>query len=147
MSNYQTLPQELINQLKTEYVSIGQQIKNVFHLHSNEDSYNVEYKYEGYHTHDLKCDPNGENTYFTLTDKLTGKKTNVTELSELVQGGIYSHEALVMIWTELIKLTAIEHALNSALKELGQQTDVYYERELFVQKHSISRMFYQTNSL
>jgi predicted amino acid-binding ACT domain protein len=147
MSNHHTLPQELINQLKIEYVSIGQQIKNVFNLHANEDNYNVEYKYEGYHTHDLKCGSNGENTYFTLTDKLTGKKTNVTELSELVQGGIYSHEALVMIWTELIKLTAIEHALNSALKELNQQTDVYYERELFVQKHSISRMFYQTNSL
>lgn len=140
------LPQELVNQLKTEYVSIGKQIKTIFNLHANEDNYNVEYEYIGYNTHDLKCDTRGENTHFILTDKQTGKKTIVTNLCELIQGAIYSHESLTMVWAELIKLMAIENSLNAMLKELGQQTEVYYGRELFVQHSSFGLIFQQTNA-
>lgn len=138
-------PQELVNQLKAEYVSIGKQIKTAFNLHANEDNYSVEYEYVGYNTHDLKCDSRGENTHFILTDKQTGKKTIVTNLHELVQGAIYSHESLTMVWVELIKLTAIENSLNAMLKELGQQTEVYYARELFVQNSAIGLLFQQVN--
>lgn len=143
MQNY---PQELIDELKTEYVAIGNHIKHAFNLHANEENYFVEYVYCGYHTHDIKFDNGGEGTYFVLTDKKTGSRTNVGTLKELVEGGIYSTQNLISIWTELIKLAAIESSLNSLLKTIGSQTEVSYMRELFIQNFMFEMFFKPQNS-
>lgn len=132
------LPPQIINELKTEYVSIGNEIKNIFNSNTENVDYYVEYMYSGYNTQDMKCSPKGENTQFVLTNKLSGKVTVVTNLFELVECGIYSRENLMSIWTKLIKLTAIEKTINEILEKTSQKTEVYYGRELSVQIHSIS---------
>lgn len=134
---------KVTEQVRRNYVALGKQINDVFKWNlSNENIYDVECVYEGYLTPDLKCGPNGENSYFVLTNNETGETQRV-EFSSILDYNIYDYDTLVMIHLDLVRLALFENKLFSYLDNANLRTAVYYGRKLFVLQEAVRRLIVQ----
>ena len=132
---------ELIKNMQSEYCKLGDQIQQIFESNINSDVYTIKFTYTGYRDKSLKCDKEGEYTFYTVTNKHTGLAKTYNSFRDLLKNDIYSYADITKIKTELIKLSVIADELDSKLEKLNAQTNLNYERRLFVLLGCIDTIF------